>query len=69
MRVVRPFRLPVPEYPPLPRFHLPLIEPGVRVCRTRLSDKDSCGRTREASRSPLEPEQPQHRVQVMVREA
>ena len=38
MRVLRPFRLPVPEYPPLPRFHLPLIEPGVRICRTRLSD-------------------------------
>jgi hypothetical protein len=28
----------VPEYLPLPRFHLPLIEPGVRICRTRLSD-------------------------------
>src|SRR5262249_46068448 len=53
----------------LPRFHSPLIEPGVRICRTRLSDKDSCLRTREASRSPLEPEQPQHLVQVMVREA
>jgi hypothetical protein len=33
-----PFRLPVPEYPTLLRFHSPLIEPGVRICRTRLSD-------------------------------
>jgi hypothetical protein len=29
--------LPVPEYLTVPRFHSPLIEPGVRICRTRLS--------------------------------
>ena len=51
------------------RFHSPLIEPGVRICRTRLSDKDPCSRPREAGRSPVEPEQPQVRVQVAVREA
>ena len=39
LRVCRPFRLPVPEYPTMPRFHSPLIEPGVRICRTRLSDR------------------------------
>jgi hypothetical protein len=51
------------------RFHLPLIEPDVRIGRIRLTDKDSCLRTREAGRTPLEPEQPQDRVQVVVREA
>ena len=40
MRVGRPFRLPVPENPTLLRFHLPLIEPDVRICRIRLSDQD-----------------------------
>jgi hypothetical protein len=69
LRVIRPFRLPVPEYPTVPRFHSPLIEPDVRICRIRLSDQDSCLRARAAARSPLEPEQPQFRVQVMVREA
>ena len=29
------------------RFHLPLIEPDVRISRIRLSDKDSCVRPRE----------------------
>jgi hypothetical protein len=53
----------------MPRFHSPLIEPDVRIYRIRLSDRDSCFRSRGAVRSPLEPEQPQHRVQVMVREA
>ena len=38
MRVGRPFRLPVPEYSTLRRFHSPLIEPDVRICRIRLSD-------------------------------
>ena len=39
MRVSGPFGLPVPEYPPLLRFHLPLIEPDVRISRIRLSDQ------------------------------
>jgi hypothetical protein len=40
--------LPVPEYLTLLRFHLPLIEPGERISRTRLSDKNSCVRPRQA---------------------
>ena len=39
LRVDRPFRLPVPEYPTMLRFHSPLIEPDVRISRIRLSDK------------------------------
>ena len=35
----RPFRLPVPEYPAMRRFHLPLFEPDRRVYRIRLSDQ------------------------------
>ena len=35
----RPFRLPVPDYPTLLRFYLPLIEPDGRISRIRLSDK------------------------------
>jgi hypothetical protein len=47
MRVGWPFRLPVPEYPTLLRFHSPLIEPDMRICRIRLSDKVSCVRVRD----------------------
>jgi hypothetical protein len=39
MRVDRPFRLPGPEYPTVLRFHSPLIEPDMRICRIRLSDQ------------------------------
>jgi hypothetical protein len=35
----RPFRLPVPDYPTMLRFHFPLIEPDRRISRIRLSDK------------------------------
>jgi hypothetical protein len=59
----------VPEYPTVPRFHSPLVEPDVRICRIRLSDQDPCLRARAAVRASLEPEQPQCRVQVTVREA
>jgi hypothetical protein len=69
MTVAGPFVCRCPTVLTVPRFHLPLIEPGVRICRTRLSDKDARLRTREAERSPPEPEQAQHRVQVVVREA
>ena len=31
------------------RFHSPLIEPDGRISRIRLSDKDSCVRTQEAT--------------------
>ena len=45
------FRLtPVPQANPWLRFHVPLIEPNVRISRIRLSDKDSCVRTRIAAR-------------------
>ena len=39
--VCRLFRLSVPEYPSMLRFHVPLIEPDVRISRIRLSDKDA----------------------------
>jgi hypothetical protein len=51
------------------RLHLPLIEPDGRISRIRLSDQDSRGRTRRTERSPLQPDQAQRRVQVLVREA
>jgi hypothetical protein len=41
------------------RFHIPLIEPGGRISRTRLSDKDSCGRSREAAPMTLKLDQAQ----------
>jgi hypothetical protein len=59
LHVNRPFRLAVPEYHPVPRLHLPLVEPDVRVSRIRLSDKVSHRRTREVAGSALEPEQPE----------
>lgn len=34
----------MPEYLPMLQFHLPPVEPDVRICRIRLSDKDSPGR-------------------------
>ena len=40
LRVGRPFRLPVPEYPTIPRFHSPLIEPDRQISRIRLSGKE-----------------------------
>ncbi len=46
------------------RFHIPLIEPGVRFSRTGLSDKDSRVRTRKVSRTHLELNQPQGVVDV-----
>ena len=36
--------------PPCFRFHTPLIEPDVRSCRIRLSEKGSRGRPRETAR-------------------
>src|SRR3981081_4648334 len=41
------------------RFHTPLIEPCWRISRTRLSDKGSCGRSREAAFSTLQAGQAQ----------
>jgi hypothetical protein len=31
------------------RFHIPLIKPDMPISSIRLSDKGSCGRTREAT--------------------
>ena len=65
----RPFRLPVPEYPTVLRFYLPLIEPDGRVSRIRLPDKVSCLRPWEFARSRTEPGKAQILIQVVVREA
>jgi hypothetical protein len=43
----------VPEYLPVLRFHLPLIEPDGRISRIRLSDQDSRIRPREGCGSRL----------------
>ena len=54
----------------MPRFHLPLIEPDVRICRIRLSDKDSGCRPQGAqTRTPRKPYQPQVLAQIVEREA
>ena len=49
------------------RFHLPLIEPDVRICRIRLSDKDSCFRPQEAVRSAFQLDEPEGAAQVRFR--
>jgi hypothetical protein len=50
------------------RFHTPLIEPCWRISRTRLSDKDSCGRSHEAALPTLQAAQAQSLVEVRVGE-
>jgi hypothetical protein len=55
--------------PALPRFHLPLLEPDVRIYRLRLSDKVSHVRSRGLNGTALEPQQTQRLVQVLVRVA
>jgi len=69
LRVSRPFRLPVPEYLPVLRLHLSLIEPDVRICRIRLSDKGSCVRSRGRRGQAPKPQQAQRLMQVTVRVA
>ncbi len=64
LRVGRPFRLPVPEYPTMLRFHSPLIEPDVRISRIRLSDKVSHVRSRALARPAHELDQPVGAPQV-----
>jgi len=66
MPVTGPFGLPVPEYPPLLRLHLPLIEPDVRISRIRLSDKTSFLRPQQAMPRHAELDQPQLVVQVFI---
>ena len=51
------------------RFHIPLVEPDVRVSRIRLSDKDSCVRPREVARAQVQPDEPQRIVKELVGEA
>jgi hypothetical protein len=51
------------------RSHTPLIEPDGRFSRIRLSDKDSCGRSREAAATTLESDQAQLLVQELLGEA
>jgi hypothetical protein len=53
----------------MPRFHLPLIKPDVRVSRIRLSDKESRLRPREVARPLPEPNKPEILMQVLVGEA
>ncbi len=67
LRVDRPFRLPVPEYPTMLRFHSPLIEPDVRISRIRLSDKVSGVRTRALTTAAFELDQPVGATQVWCR--
>ena len=57
--------VPVPQSDPWLRFRPPLIEPGMRFSRTRLSDKDSRFRPREAGRSLRKLDQAQLLVQVL----
>jgi hypothetical protein len=49
------------------RFHSPLIEPDVRICCIRLSDKDSCFRPQEAVRSAFQLDEPEGAAQVRFR--
>jgi hypothetical protein len=57
---------PVPHFGPQLRFHIPLIKPDVRFSRIRLSDKDSCVRPRKVACSPLQSDQAQPLLQVLV---
>jgi hypothetical protein len=45
------------------RFHIPLIEPDVRISRFRLSEKGSRCRPREIARPLLKADETQHVVQ------
>jgi hypothetical protein len=49
--------------PPCFRFHTPLIEPDVRICRIRLSEKGSRCRPREITRPRGKADEAQHFVQ------
>ena len=58
--------VPVPQSDPWLRFHVPLIEPDVRISRIRLSDKVSCVRTRVAARKQGKSHQAETLGQVPV---
>src|SRR3712207_7384979 len=51
----------------VPRFHTPLIEPGVRFSRTGLSDKNSRVRTRGVARSEEHTSELQSRQYLVCR--
>ena len=51
------------------RFHIPLVEPDVRISRIRLSDKASCVRPRKVALLLLQPGQAQCIVEDLSREA
>ena len=50
------------------RFHLPLVEPDVRICRIRLSDQKSRLRPRKGTRKPRQAYQAQSLVQILIGE-
>ena len=52
----------------MPRFHLPLVEPDVRICRIRLSDQKSRFRPRKEARKQWQAYQSQSLVQILVGE-
>jgi len=49
------------------RFHIPLIEPDVRISRFRLSEKGSRGRPREIARPLGKADEAQHLWQGVLR--
>jgi hypothetical protein len=53
--------------PPCFRFHIPLIEPDVRIARFRLSEKVSRGRPREIARPSGKADKAPHVVQGGLR--
>ena len=64
----RPFRVPVSQRRRETRFHIPLVEPDVRVSRLMLSDKGSCVRPREGVGEGGQPGQPERPIQVLIGE-
>jgi hypothetical protein len=52
---------------PCVRFHIPLIEPDVRISRFRLSEKGSRSRPREIMGPLAKADEPQHVVQGCLR--
>jgi len=53
--------------PPCFRFHISLIEPDVRICRIRLSEKVSRGRPRETIRPHRKADEAQHLIEEALR--
>ena len=65
-RFAAPFVCQCLTSPAMLRFHIPLIEPDVRISRIRLSDKVSRLRPRKVARSFPKSYQPQDVVQIVV---